>query len=114
LAGGNIINFQTTAGFSADSNQPVQPNGINPGEFLQIIFSLQSGGTLQDVYNELVTGELRIGIHVQGFDSGGSESFINTPPTSVPEPTTMLLFGLGLLGVAGFGRMKLIRREVKK
>src|SRR5262245_61291118 len=34
LPGGNMLSpaFVTTQGFSADSNAPVQPNGVNPGE----------------------------------------------------------------------------------
>jgi hypothetical protein len=81
--------FETTAGFLADSDPPVQPNGVNPGEWVSIIFNLQSGKTFADVVSELNTEELRIGIHVQGFASGGSESFITGTPTAV----TLASFG---------------------
>jgi len=103
LPGGNEINppFQATAGFLADSNSPVQPNGVNPGEWLEILFNLQNGGSFLHVLNELSSGELRIGIHVQGFANGGSESFVN-----VPEPSTLLLLGAGLVGLGLLGRRK--------
>lgn len=73
--------FHVTASFSADSNPPVQPNGVNPGEYVVITFNIS--GTLGDVIAELNSGELRIGIHVQGFGDGFSESFVNTTPTAV-------------------------------
>ena len=100
LPGGNLVGFQTTAGFLADSDPPAQPNGVNPLESLGIVFNLQLGGSFADIVNELTTGALRIGIHVQGFGTGGSESFVNVP---VPEPGTALLLGLGL-GVLGLRR----------
>jgi len=85
--------FVTTAGFSADSDAPVQPNGVNPGETLGIRFTLQGGTTYSDVLGELANGTLRIGLHVQGYASGGSESFVNG---SLPEPATFGFLGLGL------------------
>jgi hypothetical protein len=76
--------FDVTAGFLADSNPPTQPNGVNtPTEYLDIMFSFQGGQTFDDVIAELSTGALRIGIHVQAFGDGGSESFINSLSTAV-------------------------------
>lgn len=98
LPGGHTLipPFVTTQGFSADSDPPVEHNGINPNEWLGITFDLKPGKTCDDVVGDLASGELRIGIHVQGFYSGwcgcsGSESFVN-----VPEPATVTLLSAGL------------------
>jgi hypothetical protein len=101
LPGGNLAvpPFVTTLGFSADSDPPVQPLGVNPGENLGIIFNLQSGGTFADVVGEIESGVLRIGIHVQGFSSGGSESFINNGIVNgngvIPAPGALMLASIG-------------------
>jgi len=103
LPGGNEASppFVTTAGFSADSDPKVQPNGVNPGETLGIVFDMQSGRVYSDVLTDLATGDLRIGVHVQGFDSGGSESFVN----NIPDASTLLLLGsASLIGLAGLRR----------
>jgi hypothetical protein len=39
LPGGNAPAFSFDANFSADSTPPAQPNGVNPGEFLSMIFT---------------------------------------------------------------------------
>jgi hypothetical protein len=121
LPGGNPIGFDTTEGFySVDSDPPVQPSGVNPGESLGILFNLETGATFDNVVNnELIDPEvLRIGIHVQGMgsDSNGSESFVNNPTSGggllvIPEPTTVALMGLGILGI--FGVVIRQRRKVK-
>lgn len=105
LPGGNSITpaFQVTAGFLADADNPAPKWGVSPGESLGIIFDLQSGGSFADILTELGNGDLRIGLHVINFTSGGSESFVNNP---VPVPAAVWLFGSGLLGLAGIARRK--------
>ncbi len=91
--------FVTSAGLSADSDPPVQPNGVNPGESLGILFDLQSGNTFANVVSDLADAGLRVGIHVQGFASGGSESFVNNS-VPLPVPGAVLLGFLGLTTAA--------------
>ena len=99
LPGGNVVGFVVTSGFLADSDPAVQPNGVNPSEYLQIAFDLIPGKTFADTLNALAqgagTGGLRVGIHVQAIGTGGSESFVNI----VPEPGTFALLALGLAGL---------------
>jgi len=95
--------FQVTEGFLAEAVPSPAKNGVGPSEWVKIDFTLQGGQTLDHVIAELTSGELRIGIHVIAFASGGSESFLNAP---VPEPATGLLLGAGLLGLAAARRRR--------
>lgn len=122
LPGGNSITpkFDTTAGFLADSDSPVAPNGVNPGEWLSVTFNLLGGQDFDDVVNALnlgyangaQIGALRIGLHVQSIGPGGeSDSFINTPDDEsddqmVPEPTSLALLASGALGAVVIGRRR--------
>ena len=90
LPGGNSLLIPFVADFSADSDPPAQPSGVNPGEWLGITFDIQSGRTFSDMVSELESGVFRIGIHVQGFSDGGSESFI------VPTPGALILGSIGV------------------
>lgn len=102
LPGGDTIDppFEVTAGFLADAENPQPDNGINPGESLGILFSLQGDQSFGNVIEELASGELRIGIHAQSIDGGGSESFVNNP---VPLPAGLWLFGSALAALTGIG-----------
>ncbi len=116
LPGGSSIGFSVSpTGASADSNSGpggVMNNGVNPGEWLTIVWSLVGGTTFNDVLAALnlggdQAGSLRIGVHVQGFSNGGSESFVNGTPAPVPVPAA------GLLLAGGLGAMGLMRRRRK-
>jgi hypothetical protein len=129
LPGGNAApwNFEPSSGFeniaTADADAPMYHNGINPNEWLIVKFELEPHKDYDDVITALATRPaapgtgttLRIGIKVQGYTSGGSESFINEPgqlPPSgvVPEPATLAMWsGLGLL--AGCGALRRGRRR---
>jgi hypothetical protein len=107
LPGGNSIEppFETTAGFSADSDTPVQPMGVNPDEFVGILFNLQPGRDFGDVlaaiyqgFDDPLGGEsLRIGLHLQAIGpESGSDSFTMTP---VPGAVILGLLGLSVAGI---------------
>lgn len=125
--------FLTTAGFlmDADPKGGKMHNGINESEELGVIFELKPGFTTQKLIDSIelalndpsairdphqggidVTPTLRIGIHVQGYDGGGSESFVNggqpgSPgPTIVPEPTSLLLLFAGAILILLYRQLK--------
>ena len=94
---GNGINFSTNA--EGDRNGGAR-NGINIGENLVLTALLSPGA---DVNALLQSGGLRVGLHVQGYQSGGSDSYVNGP-SEVPLPAAAWLFGSALIGFAGFKR----------
>lgn len=103
--------FETTAGFSADSDPPAQPNGVNPLEWLGITFDLEAGRSFTDIESDLASGELRIGIHVQGFANDGSESFINNGEHcngKIPAPGAVILGGIGIGCVSSLRRRRML------
>lgn len=107
------FNASTSTAFTADSdtkNGGKMAHGVNGStEWLTMDYSLQAGKSLNDVLTELSNGKLRLGMHVTGFTSSGSESFVNDrglPPSIVPVPAAAWLLGSGLIGLVGVARRK--------
>ncbi|MFC1782058.1 PEP-CTERM sorting domain-containing protein [Planctomycetota bacterium] len=97
LPGGKSINPQfINNDFSIEPENPQPFNGVNPYEELGVVFNLIGNGTFNGVINEIQNLNVRAGIHVIGFTSGGSESFVNVP---IPEPMTVCLLGMGSIAL---------------
>lgn len=97
VPGANLLNppFVADREFSIGAEPPIPANGINqppPDEWVKIKFNLESGGTLEDIVEELNSGVLRVAIHIIDLPDGSSNSAI-----AVPEPATLMLLALGTI-----------------
>lgn len=94
--------------FSSDlgvaARNPSPHYGINPSDSVELIMSYADS---YDFLDSLENEDLRIGLHVQSFDGGYSESFINV----VPEPGSLPLLFVGSLSLRWLRVRKSNRRK---
>ncbi len=106
FAAGNPISFDED--FEVRANNPAPSNGVNPGEWLGVDFTLVGGATFADLISDLTDGSVRIGIHAIAFANGKSESLVHTPPPEgepIPLPSAAGLAALGL-GITALRRRR--------
>lgn len=105
LCGGNRLVPPFSTWFSAGADPPSADNGVHPGETLAVRFNLADGAAIEDLYDEIESQALRVGVHITGFADGSSESAVT------PEPTTVaLLLGPAALALAVRRRTRIRQR----
>jgi hypothetical protein len=68
--------------------------GVNPDEWLGILFTLQGTYTPIDVLSAVGTGALRFGLETKFYGTEGS--FVNTVP--LPASVLLVVFAVGVAG----------------
>jgi hypothetical protein len=114
LAPGNLPGWgndiQATEEFSIRADDPTPQFGVGPGEAVGVWYTTQeypktSGQFgLNAIAAALGNGDLLIGLHVIDLPDGESNSAHSTSftVTAVPEPSSILLWGIGAIGLAGW------------
>lgn len=105
LPGGEYISFSADTAVGAVN--PAPANGIGLDESLGILFDYGVDIYFSDIIALMTEGDMRIGTHVISIGEY-SEGFVTGPPPEVPvpEPSTLLLLGAGITGLAFYRRKK--------
>jgi hypothetical protein len=94
LPSGQAVSFASDFTATADAAPAV--NGVDPGEMFELKLSLAGGATAADVLDDLMSGEMTVGLHVISIGiNEGSESFITPTPGTLALTACAALWGFG-------------------
>jgi hypothetical protein len=103
LPGFDLDTYKLVTGYTLDVNDAADSDpsrtvgGVQPGEWLGVVFELRGNAVYADVINGLNDGTILIGLKVQGFGPY-SEGFVNGEP--LPVPGAVVLSAIGIAGIA--------------
>jgi hypothetical protein len=109
--------FKTSPGLSFDSAPENRiDSGLSLGQSMSVTFDLNSGGGLDEVVDAIDSGDLRVGIYVQGMHKGEvtGNSYLNASSPDGPpadQPAHAPLPGAYVLGAIGLGCVGYFRRR---
>ncbi len=105
----------SNVGFNADLaigsvHQGANKDGIDLGETLGVIFNSPSASVIEAAIN---SGNLRVGIHVQGIAAynGNSDAYVSLPNTPPTKPVPVPGFMLGVMAAGALGGTRLLKNK---